>query len=128
MGVIAAIVGLALLVMIHEAGHFFAARAVGMTPRKFYLGFGPAIAKTTRGGVEYGVGSIPLGGYVKIPGMNRPSPGDLRRLLRSSAATTTALTSSYWSCARRSGRRAAGRSSKARSRGTRTGAPPPGAG
>src|SRR5258708_20404706 len=52
-----------------------------MTPRKFYLGFGPAIAKTTRGGVEYGIGSIPLGGYVKIPGMNRPSPGDLRRLL-----------------------------------------------
>jgi regulator of sigma E protease len=81
MGVAAAIIGLALLVMIHEAGHFFAARAVGMTPRKFYLGFGPAIAKTTRGGVEYGIGSIPLGGYVKIPGMNRPSPGDLRKLL-----------------------------------------------
>src|SRR6185312_16460054 len=80
-GVTAAIVGLALLVMIHEAGHFIAARAVGMTPRKFYLGFGPAIAKTTRGGVEFGIGSIPLGGYVKIPGMNRPSPGDLRRLL-----------------------------------------------
>src|SRR5882757_6526721 len=67
--------------MIHEAGHFFAARAVGMTPRKFYIGFGPAIAKTTRGGVEYGIGSIPLGGYVKIPGMNRPSPGDLKRML-----------------------------------------------
>jgi regulator of sigma E protease len=81
MGVTAAIVGLALLVMIHEAGHFVAARAVGMTPRKFYIGFGPAIAKTTRGGVEYGIGSIPLGGYVKIPGMNRPSPGDLARLL-----------------------------------------------
>jgi regulator of sigma E protease len=81
MGVAAAIFGLALLVMIHEAGHFFAARAVGMTPRKFYLGFGPAIAKTTRGGVEYGIGSIPLGGYVKIPGMNRPTPGDLRKLL-----------------------------------------------
>jgi regulator of sigma E protease len=80
-GLIAAIVGLALLVMIHEAGHFFAARAVGMTPRKFYLGFGPPIAKTVRGQVEYGIGSIPLGGYVKIPGMNRPSPGDLRRLL-----------------------------------------------
>ena len=47
MGLIAAIVGLAVLVMIHEAGHFFAARAVGMTPRKFYLGFGPPIAKTT---------------------------------------------------------------------------------
>jgi regulator of sigma E protease len=81
MGLVAAIVGLALLVMIHEAGHFFAARAVGMTPRKFYLGFGPPIAKTTRGGVEYGIGSIPLGGYVKIPGMSRPAPGDLRKLL-----------------------------------------------
>jgi regulator of sigma E protease len=81
MGLIAAIIGLALLVMIHEAGHFFAARAVGMTPRKFYLGFGPPIVKKVRGVVEYGIGSIPLGGYVKIPGMNRPSPGDLRRLL-----------------------------------------------
>jgi regulator of sigma E protease len=81
MGLTAAIVGLALLVMIHEAGHFFAARAVGMTPRKFYIGFGPPIARTTRGGVEYGIGSIPLGGYVKIPGMNRPSPGDFAKLL-----------------------------------------------
>jgi regulator of sigma E protease len=80
-GVTAAIIGLAVLVMIHEAGHFIAARAVGMTPRKFYIGFGPAIAKTTRGGVEYGIGSIPLGGYVKLPGMNRPSPGDLAKLL-----------------------------------------------
>ena len=81
MGVVAAILGLAILVMIHEAGHFFAARAVGMTPRKFYLGFGPPIAKTTRGGVEYGIGSIPLGGYEKIPGMNRPSAGDLAATL-----------------------------------------------
>jgi regulator of sigma E protease len=82
MGLAAAIIGLALLVMIHEAGHFFAARAVGMTPRKFYIGFGPPIAKTVRGGVEYGIGSIPLGGYVKIPGMNRPSPGDLTATLQ----------------------------------------------
>src|SRR5215831_7038195 len=81
MGVLVAIIGLALIVLIHEAGHFFAARWVGMTPRKFYLGFGPALVKRTRGGVEYGIGSLPLGGYVKIPGMNRPSPGDLRRLL-----------------------------------------------
>jgi regulator of sigma E protease len=81
MGVIAAIVGLALLVMIHEAGHFFAARAVGMTPRKFYLGFGPPLVKVVRGKVEYGIGSLPLGGYVKIPGMSRPSPGDLAATL-----------------------------------------------
>ena len=81
MGFVAAIVGLALLILIHEAGHFFAARAVGMTPRKFYLGFGPPLVKTTRGKVEYGIGSLPLGGYVKIPGMSRPSPGDLKATL-----------------------------------------------
>jgi regulator of sigma E protease len=80
-GVVAAIIGLALLILIHEAGHFFAARAVGMTPRKFYLGFGPPLVKVKRRKVEYGVGSLPLGGYVKIPGMSRPSPGDLKATL-----------------------------------------------
>jgi regulator of sigma E protease len=72
-----AILGLALLILIHEAGHFLVARAVGMNPRKFYLGFPPAVAKTTRNGIEYGIGAIPLGGYVKIPGMHRPAAGDL---------------------------------------------------
>jgi regulator of sigma E protease len=81
LGFVAAIVGLALLILIHEAGHFFAARAVGMTPRKFYLGFGPPLVKVTRGKVEYGIGALPLGGYVKIPGMSRPSPGDLKATL-----------------------------------------------
>jgi regulator of sigma E protease len=77
MSVFVAIGGLALLVLIHEAGHFFAARAVGMSPRKFYVGFPPALLKTTRKGIEYGLGAIPLGGYVKIPGMHRPAPADL---------------------------------------------------
>ncbi|HEY6961598.1 MAG TPA: M50 family metallopeptidase [Gaiellaceae bacterium] len=82
MGLVAAIVGLALLVLIHEAGHFYASRAVGMTPRKFYLGFGPPLVKVQRGLVEYGIGSLPLGGYVKIPGMSRPSPGALAQTLQ----------------------------------------------
>ena len=77
MNITVAIIGLALLILVHEAGHFFVARAVGMSPRKFYLGFPPAIAKVRRGGIEYGVGAIPLGGYVKIPGMHRPAPADL---------------------------------------------------
>ena len=76
-----AILGLAVLVLVHEAGHFFAARAVGMTPRKFYIGFGPPLVKHVRGGVEYGIAALPLGGYVKIPGMHRPAPGDLRQIL-----------------------------------------------
>lgn len=82
MSVLLAIVGLAVLVLIHEAGHFFAARAVGMTPRKFYLGFGPPLVKRMHNGVEYAIAAFPLGGYVKIPGMNRPSSGDLRASLR----------------------------------------------
>jgi regulator of sigma E protease len=77
MTVLVAIAGLALLILIHEAGHFFVALAVGMRPKRFYVGFPPALAKTTRGGVEYGLGAIPLGGYVKIPGMHRPAPSDL---------------------------------------------------
>jgi regulator of sigma E protease len=79
MSVLIAIVGLALLILIHEAGHFFTARAVGMRPRKFYLGFPPALVKTTRDGIEYGVGMIPFGGYVKIPGMHRPAAITARR-------------------------------------------------
>jgi regulator of sigma E protease len=72
-----AIIGLSLLVLVHEAGHFFTARAVGMSPRRFYVGFPPALAKIKRHGIEYGIGAIPLGGYVKIPGMHRPAPSDL---------------------------------------------------
>jgi regulator of sigma E protease len=75
--VLVAILGLALLILIHEAGHFFTARAVGMRPRKFYVGFPPALLKTTRNGIEYGLGVVPFGGYVKIPGMHRPAPSDL---------------------------------------------------
>jgi regulator of sigma E protease len=71
------ILGLGVLIFLHEAGHFFVARAVGMRPRKFYVGFPPALVKVTRNGIEYGLGSIPLGGYVKIPGMHRPAPSDL---------------------------------------------------
>jgi regulator of sigma E protease len=75
--VFVAIVGLGFLILIHEAGHFFAAIAVGMRPRRFYVGFPPAIAKVNRNGIEYGLGAVPLGGYVKIPGMQRPAPSDV---------------------------------------------------
>jgi regulator of sigma E protease len=77
MSVFVAIFGLAMLILIHEAGHFYTARAVGMRPRRFYIGFPPALLKWRRHGIEYGVGAIPLGGYVKIPGMHRPAPSDL---------------------------------------------------
>jgi regulator of sigma E protease len=69
--------GLVLLVFLHELGHFLVARLVGSRPRSFYIGFPPALAKFERNGVEYGLGAIPLGGYVRIPGMNRPSGRDV---------------------------------------------------
>jgi regulator of sigma E protease len=74
-----AIFGLAFLIFIHECGHFFASLAVGLRPRRFYVGFPPAIAKTTRNGIEYALGAIPLGGFVTIPGMHRPVPHDAER-------------------------------------------------
>jgi len=77
MNITIAILGLAILILLHEAGHFFVARAVGMNPRKFYLGFPPALVKMKRKGIEYGIGAIPLGGYVKIPGMHRPAASDV---------------------------------------------------
>jgi regulator of sigma E protease len=72
------IVGLLFLILIHEAGHFFVALAVGIKPRKFYIGFPPAVAKKVRNGIEYGIGAIPLGGYVRIPGMHRPAAKDVQ--------------------------------------------------
>jgi regulator of sigma E protease len=70
--------GLLLLVFLHELGHFSVALAVGMRPRSFYIGFPPPLAKVRRNGIEYGIGMIPLGGLVRIPGMHRPAAGDLR--------------------------------------------------
>ena len=74
-----AILGLALLILVHEAGHFFGSLAVGLRPRRFYVGFPPALAKWNRNGIEYGIGAIPLGGFVTIPGMHRPIPHDADR-------------------------------------------------
>ena len=77
MTIFVAIVGLGVLILVHELGHFVVSLVLGMRPRRFYIGFPPAIWKHTRNGIEYGVGAIPLGGFVKIPGMHRPSPADV---------------------------------------------------
>ncbi|WP_421940641.1 RIP metalloprotease RseP [Pedobacter sp.] len=66
------LLGLSILVILHELGHFLAARAFGIKVEKFYLFFdawGFKLFSFKRGGVEYGVGWLPLGGYVKIAGM-----------------------------------------------------------
>jgi regulator of sigma E protease len=66
--------GISALVLLHEFGHFAAAKAVGMRVERFSLFFGPLLVKFKRGETEYGIGPIPLGGYVKISGMNPREP------------------------------------------------------
>ena len=70
MSYLLAFLGFAFLIIMHEAGHFTAAKAVGMRVERFSLFFGPMIWKVRKGETEYGIGPIPLGGYVKITGMN----------------------------------------------------------
>jgi regulator of sigma E protease len=65
-----AFVGFSALIVLHELGHFAAAKAVGMRVEKFSIFFGPMLVKWRRGETVYGIGPIPAGGYVKISGMN----------------------------------------------------------
>jgi regulator of sigma E protease len=58
-----------LLIVVHEWGHFLAARWRGLKVEKFYIWFGKPIWKRTFNGVEYGLGSIPFGGFVALPQM-----------------------------------------------------------
>ncbi len=64
------ILGIMLLILLHELGHFVAAKRVGMRVERFAVFFPPLLAKRRLGETEYGIGAIPLGGYVKITGMN----------------------------------------------------------
>lgn len=63
------ILGLSILVGLHELGHLLAAKAFGMRVEQYFIGFPPKIWSIKRGQTEYGVGAIPLGGFVKISGM-----------------------------------------------------------
>jgi regulator of sigma E protease len=68
--VLAFIFVLGVLVFVHELGHFLAAKRVGIRVLKFQLGFNPTIVSFRRGDTEYGIGALPLGGYVKMAGEN----------------------------------------------------------
>jgi regulator of sigma E protease len=64
------VAGFAALIVLHEFGHFVVAKATGMRVERFFLFFPPKLWSVKRGETEYGVGAIPLGGFVKITGMN----------------------------------------------------------
>jgi regulator of sigma E protease len=76
------VLALIVLVVLHELGHFLAAKAVGIRATKFYVFFPPALFKRKVGDVEYGIGAIPAGGFVKLPGMFEPVPAEVAERLR----------------------------------------------
>ena len=80
-----AIGGIILLIILHEAGHFLAAKAVGMRVERFSLFFPPTLFSFKRGETEYAIGAIPAGGYVKITGMSPEELSELAPELRERA-------------------------------------------
>jgi regulator of sigma E protease len=70
MSYVVAIVGLGLLIVLHEGGHFLVARLCGMRVERFSIGFGPTLVGFKRGGTTFQIAPIPLGGFVQITGLN----------------------------------------------------------
>jgi regulator of sigma E protease len=70
MTILATVIVLGVLIFVHELGHFAAAKAVGIEVQRFSIGLGPKVLGFTRGETEYVLSAIPLGGYVKMGGMD----------------------------------------------------------
>jgi membrane-associated protease RseP (regulator of RpoE activity) len=85
----------AVSIIAHEFGHYIVARKSGMKVTEFFIGFGPRIWSIRRGEVEYGLKAIPLGAYVKTPGMTSMetdiAPEDEPRTFRAQASWKRAL-------------------------------------
>jgi membrane-associated protease RseP (regulator of RpoE activity) len=69
-GILLFVLIILVVIVVHEAGHFTFAKAFGIKVDEFFVGFGPRLWSFRRGETEYGVKAIPLGGYVRIAGMN----------------------------------------------------------
>jgi len=79
------VVALLFSVMLHETGHFVAAKKFGMKVTQYFVGFGTTLWSTTRGETEYGIKVLPFGGFVKITGMtsmDEVDPADEPRSFR----------------------------------------------
>ena len=76
------VVAILFVIVVHEAGHFFSAKAFRIKVEEFFVGFGPRLWSFRRGETEYGIKALPFGGYVRIAGMNpfqEPAAEDLPR-------------------------------------------------
>lgn len=75
-GLIAAVVIFAILVIVHEGGHFFVAKAVGVQVNEFSIGMGPVLYQKHKNGTDYSVRAFPIGGYVALEGENEDSDNE----------------------------------------------------
>ena len=93
MGVLTALAILAGLIVVHEAGHFFAATWQGIRVSGFSVGFGPVLLERQRRGVQFALRAIPLGGFVAFPDDDEdsPIPADDPDLLRNRPLPQRAL-------------------------------------
>ncbi len=85
-GILIFVAGIFAMIFVHELGHFLTAKRFGIKVEEFFIGFGPRLWSFRRGETEYGVKAIPVGGYVRIAGMNpleEPAPEDRDRLFTS---------------------------------------------
>src|ERR671935_3284041 len=76
------VIAILVVILIHEGAHFGMAKLFRIKVEEFFLGFGPRLWSVRRGETEYGLKALPLGGYVRIAGMNpfqEPTPEDLPR-------------------------------------------------
>ena len=71
--VVVTILAFGIMVILHEAGHFFVAKRFGVTVHEFSIGMGPRLLKWGKGETEYSLRAIPLGGYVKLEGEGEES-------------------------------------------------------
>lgn len=70
------VLGLVVMIFLHELGHFMTAKWTGMKSTQFFLGFGPTLFSRTRGEVEWGIKALPFGAFVRIVGMSNLDPFD----------------------------------------------------
>ncbi len=95
------VLGLVVMIVLHEFGHFVAAKRAGMKVTEFFVGFGPRLWSVTKGETTYGVKALPLGGYCKIIGMTnveQVDPADEPRAYRNQPTwrkLTVALAGSF---------------------------------
>jgi membrane-associated protease RseP (regulator of RpoE activity) len=93
-GILLFVLGVLIMILAHEAGHFVTAKWFGIKVEEFFVGFGPRLWSFRRGETEYGIKAIPAGGYVRIAGMNpfqEPAPEDRDRIFTAKPAWQRAI-------------------------------------